>query len=387
MILPANWGEFVQTRAFELGEYVFKEGDPGDAFYVIEEGQVAIIKGAEGSSPLVLNFRGAGEMIGEIALLTDEPRTASVLAVEATRMSVMPRETFWRLFDESPPFREEVLQTLINRLLAADESRMQTAAAERELFNRLDSISDENERLAEIMQLRQETMRFIVHDLRNPLNLVMMALSMIDEEQGGHNPELERFVAMASGGVRRMFSLVESLLDLERLEAGEAKLDLEMLDINELVDNIVEEYRPLARASDVKLALEHRAGDLPPVSADRTRLERVLTNLLDNAVKFSHIDAEVLITTDLIDGTVQVAVDDGGPGIPPEQRSRVFDRFVQLEGQSHGSRGFGLGLAFCRSAIAAHGGRIWVEEGRTGGARFVFTLPVSRTDDGEEPDC
>lgn len=382
MILPENWAEFVQSRTYELGEYVFKEGDPGDAFYIIEEGQVAIIKDAGSGSPLVLNFRGAGEMLGEIALLTDEPRTASVLAVEATQMSIMPRETFWRLFDESPPFREEILQTLISRLLAADESRVQTAASERELFNRLDSISDENERLAEIMQLRQETMRFIVHDLRNPLNLVMMALIMIQEEHKQHgSPELQRFIAMASGGVRRIFSLVESLLDVERLEGGEAKLDLELLGINELVSNVVEEHQPLAWASDVGLTLEHLAGNLPPVAVDRTRLERVMTNLLDNAVKFSHANSEVLVTTDLVDGHIQVAVDDGGPGIPPEQRSRVFDRFVQLEGQKRSGRGFGLGLAYCRSAITAHSGQIWVEEGRTGGARFVFTLPVA--DGGE----
>jgi len=382
MIISPFWAELVETPTYELGEYVFKEGDPGDELFYISGGQVAIIKDAFGPSPLVLNFRGKGDMIGEIALLTNEPRTASVLAIEKTTMHVLSREAFWRKFDEDTAFRQTVMQTLISRLLAADESRLQTAAAERDLFNRLSSIANENERLAEIIQLRQETMRFIVHDLRNPLNLVMMALSLIedDTEKCPLDADARRFLALASGGVRRMFALVESLLDVERLDSGDATLNLEPLDMVELLDLLVEQHRPLAWASEVNLTVEHETRDVPLISGDRIRLERVLINLLDNAVKYSRGEKGVIVQTAVYDGQLRVAVEDSGPGIPPEQRARVFDRFVQLDGRSEDRRGFGLGLAFCRSAITAHGGQIWVEDGHEGGVRFVFSLPIEEVE-------
>lgn len=378
MVIPPTWTEVVHMRTYDIGEYVFKEGDPGDELCFIVEGQVAIIKDAFGTSPLVLNFRGAGDMIGEIALLANEPRSASVLVIEETTMQVISREAFWQNFDEDAAFRQSVMRTVISRLLAADESRMQTAAAERDLFNRLSSIANENERLAEVMQLRQETMRFIVHDLRNPLNLVMMALSLIEDDEGlcPLDADSRRFLALASGGVRRMFALVESLLDVERLDSGDAVLNLEPLDLIAMVDTLVEQHRPLAWASEVEIACEHGQQDRPIVVGDRIRLERVLVNLLDNAVKFSRAGRGVHVTTACRDDEIQIAIEDSGPGIPREQRGRVFDRFVQLDGRAGSRRGFGLGLAFCRSAITAHGGQIWVEDGQEGGARFVFSLPV-----------
>lgn len=373
---PLPLAEFMHSRLFALGEYLCREGDAGDELFIIVEGQVAIIKEAGVPSPLVLNFRGPGEMIGEIALLTGAKRTASVLAVKDTTVGVIEREAFWREFDETPAFREAVLDSLIRRLLAADESRVQTAAAERELFSRLSSMASENERLAEVMQLRQETMRFIVHDLRNPLNLIMMALSVLKEdEERFQGTDAGHFLTMALGGVQRMFSLVESLLDVERLDGGEVQLDLERLDLDALVERVVAEHRPLAQAAGVDLVVEQGASG--QVLGDRGRLERVVSNLLDNALKYSDDDGTVAVSLARDGAELTVAVEDGGPGIPPEQRQRVFDRFVQLDGGQRGSRGFGLGLAYCRSAVNAHGGRIWVEEGREGGARFVFTLPLA----------
>ncbi len=106
-------------------------------------------------------------------------------------------------------------------------------------------------------------------------------------------------------------------------------------------------------------------------------IDRVVANLIDNAIKFTPNHGHINLSTELCDDHVQVRVTDTGRGIPADQRERFFDRFVQVEGDQPRTRGFGLGLTFCRLAIHAHGGRIWVEDGMQGvGSQFVFTLPT-----------
>ncbi len=379
MSLDPRWAQYTSQQIVEPGQYIFKEGDPSDALYIILSGQVAIHKEIEGSDPLVLGYRGKDELIGEVSLLHETSRSASVLAIDRTTLLSIGHDAFWKLFDSAPAFRQMITDAIIERLLAADLSRVRAAVSEQQLFDRLGSIKDENERLAELMQLRNETIGFIVHDLRNPLNLVQMALSMIEVDPAySADADTRRFLAMASGGVRRVFALIESLLDVERLDSGEVVLNLAPVDLAALVDTVVQRIQPLARASKVELTAAHREADMPPIIADQERLDRVITNLVDNGLKFTPASESVTVTT-WHDGDHEfVSVEDGGPGIPQEQRARVFDRFVQGNQQSRGSRGFGLGLAFCRSAVQAHGGRIWLEDTAEGkGVRFVFALPIT----------
>jgi signal transduction histidine kinase len=134
--------------------------------------------------------------------------------------------------------------------------------------------------------------------------------------------------------------------------------------------------QPLAITARVELCAEHPAKALPKIPADANRIERVLMNLIDNAIRFTPPDGTVTVSAWSEEWNVWVAVDDTGHGIPADQRERVFDRFVQTEA-GRTSTGFGLGLAFCRSAIQAHGGTIRAEEGASGkGTRMVFSLPV-----------
>ncbi len=378
MAIDPRWSQYAVVRTVGPGEYVFKEGDRSDELYLIVEGQVAVIKDAESPTPVVLSYKGEDELIGEVSLLGDTPRTASILALEPTTLLVINRDDFWRLFDEKPTFRQMVVRTVIDRLLAADESRVHAAATERALFDRLFALSSENERLAEVVHLRQETMRFIVHDLRNPLNLVVMALNLIESDPDyGENAETRRFLKMASGGVQRMFAMTESLLDVERLESGAAALHIEALDLRRVVDEAADQYRLLADSSQIALEVTHEDGELP-VMGDYERLVRVVTNLIDNGLKFTPTGKQLAVRTRREGSEVCVSVEDSGPGIPEDQRTRIFDRFVQVGTWHDRPRGFGLGLTYCRSAVRAHGGRIWVEDGVNGvGSRFVFTLPAA----------
>ena len=117
---------------------------------------------------------------------------------------------------------------------------------------------------------------------------------------------------------------------------------------------------------------------LPTASADRDKIERVVTNLVDNAVKYTPNGGQITLAARAEAEHLLLSVTDTGPGIPEEQRQRIFERFAQVKGDTRARRGFGLGLAYCRLAVEAHGGRIWVEPGPGGvGSRFAFTLPIS----------
>ncbi|GAB4477970.1 MAG: hypothetical protein Kow00124_21820 [Anaerolineae bacterium] len=375
----ADLSKYPVSREYRPGEYIFHEGDPGDSMLVIQRGQVAIIKGADTRLPVVLGYRGEGEGLGEISLLQNTPRTASVMAVEPTTVYLISAEQFWQEFDHNPAFRRMVVNTLIEHVLAADQSRMRLAESERAQFARLSSIVNEHDRLEALMQLRQETMRFIVHDLRNPLNLVMFALSMIEDScPDDPSGELNQFIRLANGAVQRVLTMADAMLEVERLEMGEVRLDLVPIDLGAMLAEIVERLQPMASSYLVRLGIGHLAPGLPPVQADRQRIERVITNLIDNAFKFAPPESEVLVSLERQGDSLVVSVDDTGPGVPPNLQERIFDRFARFDPPDSRPKGFGLGLAFCRLAVQAHNGRIWVEQGRRGGGTCIrFTLPLS----------
>jgi signal transduction histidine kinase len=375
MLAGQTWSKHLMTESYTPGQAIFKEGEPPEALYLILEGKVALTKSTD-SSPVVLSYHGADAIVGETSVLSESARTTSMLAVEPTTVLVIPKREFDTLFSEHPAFREMVVQTLVDRLVDAEERRVGMLAVERDLTEQLESLTAETERLTEVTRLRQETIRYMIHELRNPLNLVTMALAVIKEDRGyAEEASSRRFLAMAWGGVQRMTGLVESLSDTEQLEIAKAALNLGAVDIRALVDDVVDTYHALAEASGIGLIAVHQDDDLPIVNGDAGRLRQVIANLIDDGLKFTMSDKPVTITTWRKGNTVRVAVEDGGPDIPRARREQVFDRFgLEVNGGAR-TRG-GIGLAYCHSAVKAHGGRIWIEDPEDGeGARFVFSLP------------
>ena len=234
---------------------------------------------------------------------------------------------------------------------------------------------DISERAA-LERVREDLTHAIVHDLRNPLGSIMSSLQLIHTayvEQDLTVPVMKLVhIAMRSG--QKMYRLINSLLDLGRLEAGETELKKTSVSPESLVQEAVDQIQPLAlnRAQ----VLEARISPaLPTVLADGELIVRVLTNLLDNAVKFTPKGGHITLSVDETAEGIQFAVSDTGRGIPSDSRQRVFDRFARLE-DAKGFKGSGLGLSFCKVAVEAHGGRIWVESEPGHGATFFFTLPL-----------
>jgi PAS domain S-box-containing protein len=234
---------------------------------------------------------------------------------------------------------------------------------------------DISERVA-LERMRDDLTHMIVHDLRNPLGSVMSSLQLMHTAFLEHDqavPMLQLLgIAMRSG--QKLYRLIDSLLDLGRMEAGETKLNKTLERPELLVLEAIDQVQPLVLSRDQTLTTQIMPG-LPQVLVDRELILRVLTNLMDNAIKFTSYGGRITVEVEHVQGDVRFAVRDTGLGIPRESRQRIFDRFARLE-SAEGVKGTGIGLAFCKLAVEAHKGRIWVESEEEHGATFYFTLPL-----------
>ncbi|CAG0932299.1 two-component system, NarL family, sensor histidine kinase EvgS [Thermoflexales bacterium] len=222
--------------------------------------------------------------------------------------------------------------------------------------------------------MREDLTSTMVHDLRNPATVVLGALELLEGED---LTESQREITdVASQGGQRLLNLINAILDVNRLESGQMPLEREPVRLDIIAAEIVEMEQVLAR--DKQLTLENCvSSDLPLVSVDVELLRRVMQNLIGNAIKFTPPEGHIVIKAQLESANppcLRVSIMDDGHGLAPELQARLFQKFVT--GRVRG-RGSGLGLAFCRLVMEAHGGRIWVESAPGQGATFHFTLPLA----------
>ena len=245
--------------------------------------------------------------------------------------------------------------------------RVRNAVAAHSLF--LESLT-QYRKLQELEAMRDSLVHLVVHDLRSPLSVVLASLELLQLGADGLGADTAEFVADALECTRRMSDMVSDMLDVSRMEEQKLPLVLEQLDLNEV---IAAAARVVAHSS---VRVVHVGASMPvPARCDRKLVLRVIANLVDNAVKFSPPEGTVSVLATTTERGATVKVFDAGPGIPPEARSMIFDKFGQVRGVQQSSRSSGLGLTFCKLAVEAHGGVIGVEsDGRTG-SEFWFSIP------------
>ncbi len=227
-------------------------------------------------------------------------------------------------------------------------------------------------------QWRTDFTNLLVHDLKSPLASIRGSLGLLAAtNQGDVAAEQTRYVRRAEQASRDMLSMIDNLLDVERLEGGALQYNPALFDLAPLLTECVDGVRDAALMNQITLNSSIPAG-LPLVEADQNLIRRVVQNLLSNSLKFTPANGYVYLRVSAGDSTLMVSVTDNGPGIPVFDRDRIFDKFQQGKGSERG--GAGLGLTFCKLAVEAHQGRIWVEDNPGGGAgsAFIFTLPVTR---------
>jgi NtrC-family two-component system sensor histidine kinase KinB len=231
-------------------------------------------------------------------------------------------------------------------------------------------------------QIREDLLSMIYHDLRSPLANVVSSLDVLDSMLSlDDDPAIKSLFHIAVRSTERIQRLTNSLLDINRLEAGQPVVNTQPTDPHTLAEDAVEAVIPIAENKNQSIEI-NIPDDIAPVMVDGDMIRRVVINLLENAVKFSPPEGKIHIGAQHEDDWVRIWVQDSGPGIPPEDHKRIFDKYTRLHATG-GSKGLGLGLAYCRLAVEGHGGRIWVENVPKSGAYFAFTLPVVQIGEGQ----
>lgn len=225
--------------------------------------------------------------------------------------------------------------------------------------------------------LRNDLTSMIYHDLRSPLANIVSSLDVIDtmishDEENRFKPMID--IAMRS--TTRIQRLIDSLLDMERLESGKEIGIRQPCSASMIIQEALDIERPifLNKSQIVQLEVQDR---LPSFLADADMIKRVIINLLENAAKFTQQNGTIIIGADRDGDVVRFWVNDNGPGIPVSEHESIFNKYNRIE-QSGAPTGMGLGLAYCRLAVQSHGGKIWVESKPGNGSRFIFTLPIAK---------
>ncbi|MGD0253722.1 MAG: ATP-binding protein [Verrucomicrobiota bacterium] len=295
--------------------------------------------------------------------------------MEALRVHELA-ELVERVEGEGQMFDYELkLPDLSERWLQVNAAAISNSAGEREgtilVFHDLT-------RLKQLERTREEFVANVSHELRTPLSLIKGYVeTLLDGAR--NNPEVaERFLKIIERNAQRLDLLIQDLLTISALEAGRVKLSLQAIELRPLVEKVLGDLKPPADAKGVKLV-----NDLTELTAtaDANRLEQVLANLVDNAIKYGRAEGTVTVGGGKTgDGKIEVFVQDDGPGIPPESLDRVFERFYRVDkARSREQGGTGLGLSIVKHIVQNHGGKVWVKSELGKGATFYFTLPAEKS--------
>ncbi|HEV8536691.1 MAG TPA: DUF4118 domain-containing protein [Candidatus Limnocylindria bacterium] len=289
-------------------------------------------------------------------------RRARVLPISAAglrvgRLRVLPRAGV----PELGPADERLLAIAAAQLgLTIERARFRKEATEAEVLRQADD-------------LKTELLHAVSHELRTPLaSILASAGSLRQRDVAWTDRERDEFASAIADEAVRLDRVVGNLLDLSRIENGTLVPHKAWHDVGALVEDLAGRLRPVTAGHPVRLDLPE---DLPPVELDYVEIQQVLSNLVENAAKFSPAGAEIGISVARNNGDVRFEVRDHGPGIAAGDAERVFEPFVRLSRAGHAPRGVGLGLAIAKRLVEAHAGAIWIDRDVTDGTRIVFTLP------------
>ncbi len=232
----------------------------------------------------------------------------------------------------------------------------------------------------ELEQMRDDLTAMLFHDLQSPLGNVIASLELLSYEipPTAEGTPLFEMLDIARRSSLRLQTLIRSILDINQLEVGHPVSERTRVDLHDLIDEVYESERPGFEQRRVRFAKEIPS-DISPVFAEEDMIKRVLINLVSNALKYSSDEQTITIIAEHLDDEdmVLIVVNDQGIGIPDEYKISIFEKFERIDHGDPNSKGLGLGLAFCRLAVEAHGGKIWVEDSPDGGSSFRMTIPIA----------
>ncbi len=353
------------VRSYTPGAVLCREHQVEDRFYMILEGEVEVSKNINNNEERLLKTLGAGDFFGEMALIHNAPRAATVIAKSALTTLELDKAAFERVLKNSNSIAMAMVSEISDRLRVNDQMAVE------DLRMRASELAEAYQKLAEQDLARREFLTNIGHELRTPLMIATGYLQML---QRGiiSGDQLTAGIETVARNVQQIASLVNDILFLQEMDL--VLPEFQAVDMNEVAEQVFARYTPKAKERNVNLRILP-SPSLPPVSGDFKSLERALMALVDNAVKFSPKGGDVEIRLYTQDENVRVAVEDHGIGITKENLPRIFDRFYHIERSGDDLfGGIGLGLAITRQVIQQHQGNIDVESEPGKGSIFTLTL-------------
>jgi signal transduction histidine kinase len=253
------------------------------------------------------------------------------------------------------------------------------SALEKRVRERTHELALANEKLKELDYLKSDFVSNVSHELRTPLTAIKGAVDLMLREIAGPLTEKQtHYLTRVRSNTQHLAALINDLLDLSKIESGRIEVKSSRVSLGGLVHEVVEGLRPVAAEKVIALEATIREPSIL-VWADRHKINQVLMNLIGNAIKFTPVQGRVTVSASKNgEESVQVSVSDTGPGVPPDEKEKVFAKFYQIaEVNGENPNGTGLGLAISKALVELHGGKIWVESEPGRGSTFSFTLPVS----------
>ncbi|HXF83968.1 MAG TPA: ATP-binding protein [Anaerolineales bacterium] len=356
-----------QVRSYAPGAILCRENAVEDRFYMILDGEVEVTKSINNNETRLLKTLGAGDFFGEMALIHNAPRAATVTAKTPLTTLELDKEAFNRVLHNSSSIAMAMVREISNRLRQNDQLAVE------DLRMRAGELAEAYQKLAEQELARREFLSNVAHELRTPL---MAASGYLQMMQKGllQGDQLKAGIETVARNVEQIVALVNDILFLQEMDL--VLPEFQAVNMNEIGRAVVKKYEAKAKERGVNLRFLPEPA-LPPVLGDAKSLEHALAALVDNAIKFSPRGGDVEIRLEQNGDRVLVSVQDHGIGIEKENIPRIFDRFYHIEKSGNDLfGGIGLGLAITRQVIKQHHGNIDVVS--TPGKGSTFTLILKK---------
>jgi signal transduction histidine kinase len=357
-----------RVRSYPAGTVICREDALETTFYMILEGDLEVTKVINNYETRLLKTLMAGDFFGEMALIHNAARAATVITKTDVVVLELEKDGFEHVLKKSPSVALAMVHEISNRLRQNDQMAIE------DLRLRAGELADAYQKLAEQDHIRREFLTTVAHELRTPLMTANGYLQLL--QKGAVSQEqLASVIDTIARNVNHIAALVNDILFLQEIEL--VLPEFQGVDFNEIALSVANKYKEKAEARGIQLKVQE--GNVPPVNGDAKSLERALTALVDNAIKFSPQGGDVEIKVSTNDSKILVAVKDHGIGIAPEVMPNIFNRFYHLEksgGELFG--GLGLGLSIARQVIKQHDGMLDVESTPGNGSTFTITLRAGK---------
>ena len=357
-----------RVKSYPADTVICREDALENTFYMILAGDLEVTKVINNFETRLLKTLTPGDFFGEMALIHNAPRAATVITKTDVVLLELKKEGFERVLKKSPSVALAMVHEISDRLRQNDQMAVE------DLRMRAGELADAYQQLAEQDLVRREFLTTVAHELRTPLMTANGYLQLL--QKGAVSQEqLAGVIDTIARNANQIAALVNDILFLQEIEL--VLPEFQDVDINEIARSAVDNYKEKAEARGIQLKLQEK--NVPPVNGDAKSLERALTALVDNAIKFSPQGGEVQVKVSTKDSKIIVTVKDHGIGIAPEAMPNIFNRFYHLEKSGNDLfGGLGLGLSIARQVIKQHGGMLELESTPGKGSTFTITLQAGK---------